>query len=296
MKRFACIFASLVLAMGIVPATAQATTMQPASIEQSSVATQSTKATSLAKASVSLEYTSCTYDGNRHYPEPTVTLKGKTLTKGTDYSVDYANCIYAGQATVTITGKGNYRGSASKSFTITPANISGRTIMLGYYDCTYNGHEKEPSVNVAGIGYDWANRNAYSVTFNNNVNAGTASVTVTGRGNYTGSATEYFTIEKASNPIGGMTWNFITIDGKRLAKKKKSIDRYKASSIYNAEGKVTFKKKSGSKKIKVSKNGKVTIAKKTGRGTYRVEVRAKAAGNSNYKAGYYNYILSVSVR
>ena len=48
-------------------------------------------------------------------------LGGKTLTNGTDYTLSYANNTNAGTATMTITGKGNYSGTTSKTFTISQA-------------------------------------------------------------------------------------------------------------------------------------------------------------------------------
>ncbi len=47
-----------------------------------------------------------TYNGSSQKPAPTVTYDDETLKSGTDYSVSYKNNLYAGTATVTITGKG----------------------------------------------------------------------------------------------------------------------------------------------------------------------------------------------
>ena len=55
-------------------------------------------------------------------------------------------------------------------------------------------------------------------------------------------------------------------------------------SLTGAKGTVTYTKKSGSKKITVSKAGKVTVKKGLAKGTYKVKVKVKAAGNTNYKA------------
>ena len=51
------------------------------------------------------------------------------------------------------------------------------------------------------------------------------------------------------------------------------------------QGKLTYVKKSGNKKITINKTtGKVTVKKKLKKGTYKVKVAVTAAGNSNYKA------------
>ena len=51
-------------------------------------------------------------------PEVSVTWNGTQLTNDTDYKVDYTDNTNAGEATVTVTGKGNYTGTASTTFTI----------------------------------------------------------------------------------------------------------------------------------------------------------------------------------
>ena len=48
----------------------------------------------------------------------------QTLTEGTDYTVAYTNNTNAGEATVTITGTGNYGGSNSAKFTIAPKPLT----------------------------------------------------------------------------------------------------------------------------------------------------------------------------
>lgn len=62
---------------------------------------------------VSYEYT-----GQPIVPSPVVKIDGKTLVKGTDYTVEYSNYQEPGQATITITGIGSYSGSKTIEFTI----------------------------------------------------------------------------------------------------------------------------------------------------------------------------------
>ena len=65
------------------------------------------------------------YDGNAKEPigeNVTVTLDGEPLTESTDYELTYSNNVNAGTATVQVTGKGNYTGTATGSFTIAKAN------------------------------------------------------------------------------------------------------------------------------------------------------------------------------
>lgn len=83
---------------------------------------------SLNNASVSVKYSAYTYTGSAITPDSrnganefTVKLNGKTLTKGTDYTVSYKNNVNVGVATATFTGKGKYEGSKSLQFVVKPA-------------------------------------------------------------------------------------------------------------------------------------------------------------------------------
>ncbi len=58
------------------------------------------------------------YTGKEITPEPTVTLSGKRLTNGKDYTLSYSNNKKPGTATVTVTGTGAYTGQVSVNFKI----------------------------------------------------------------------------------------------------------------------------------------------------------------------------------
>lgn len=97
---------------------------------------------------------------------------------------------------------------------------------------------------------------------------------------------------KAANP---MTVKAKTIKAK--AKKKTVVKKAKAFAVRNAKGKVTFRKLSGSKKVKVSASGKVIVKKGLKKGkTYKVKVRVRAAGNASYKAASKTVTLKVKVK
>lgn len=65
-----------------------------------------------------------TWTGKALKPAVTVTLNGAVLGKA-NYTVKYKNNKNIGTATVTVTGKGSYTGSATATFKITPKKISG---------------------------------------------------------------------------------------------------------------------------------------------------------------------------
>ena len=73
---------------------------------------------SIATATISGVNNSYTYTGEAIAPTPTVRLGDDLLAANEDYTVDYSNNTAIGMATVTITGKGNYYGTAVKEFYI----------------------------------------------------------------------------------------------------------------------------------------------------------------------------------
>lgn len=161
-----------------------------------------TKSFEIAKADISSATISdidspVGYTGTAYEPEVTVTFNGTELALDTDYTVAYTNNVNAGEATVTITGTGtHFKGSVEKHFTITAADLSGCTF-APIADVTYNTKAHTPEVTVAISGRTLEADKDYTVSYASNVSAGTATVTVTGKGNFTGSANTTFTIAKA---------------------------------------------------------------------------------------------------
>ena len=138
-------------------------------------------------------------------------LGTKALTSGTDYTVVYTNNVNAGTATVTVTGKGNYTGTAKGTFTISAASLASATVTLSPTSYNYDGTAKYPAVTVKLGGTKTLTKDTdYTVSYANNVNGGTATVTVTGKGNYKESAKGTFTIV---NKCGeNVTWS-LSADG-----------------------------------------------------------------------------------
>ena len=143
-----------------------------------------------------LSVTSYTYDGKAKTPGVTVKDGTKTLVNGTDYTVKYSNNVNVGTATVTVTGKGNYTGSKSTNFKINAKTLPSNPV-LSATSYTYDGKAKTPGVTVKDGTKTLVNGTDYTVKYSNNVNVGTATVTVTGKGNYTGSKSTNFKINAA---------------------------------------------------------------------------------------------------
>ena len=79
----------------------------------------------------------------------------------------------------------------------------------------YDGNEKKPAVKVIYDGQTLIENTSYTLTYADNKNAGTASVTIKGKNSLHGQIVEYFTIQKADqNAPTGLTPTAETIDGK----------------------------------------------------------------------------------
>ena len=138
---------------------------------------------------------SFTFDKTAHTPSLTITEGSQTLIIDTDYTLSYKNNINAGTATVQITGKGNYANTINIPFIINSKNISLCSVN-NPENQTYCGYELTPSV-IVKDGSDTLVKNTdYTLSYINNINAGTASVRIEGKGNYGNSIDLPFTINK----------------------------------------------------------------------------------------------------
>ncbi|WP_303050673.1 MBG domain-containing protein [uncultured Slackia sp.] len=93
-----------------------------------------------------------TYDANEHKWVPTVIDKDKNkLVEGTDYEVTYSTDDFTnvtGSIKVTIVGKGNYTGTVTRTYQITPASVALRS---NSHEFTYTGEPQgDAAVNVSG--------------------------------------------------------------------------------------------------------------------------------------------------
>ena len=131
-----------------------------------------------------------TYNGKAQTTMWTVKA-GSLNVPATGFSASaYKANTNAGTASATIKGKGNFTGSVTGKFKVNPAKITAVTTVK---TAAYTGKAVKPKLTVkaGGIVVPAA---GYTVTWTNNIKAGTATVTVTGKGNFTGSAKTTFKI------------------------------------------------------------------------------------------------------
>lgn len=180
---------------------------------------------------------------------PTVKIGETTLTTK-DYKVQYQNNKDAGTAFVIVTGKGEYKGKVVAPFTITTATSNPMSIKP-IPAKTYNAKLQKPtvavSVNSDGKTKKLSKNRDYKVVYQNNFHAGTATVTVEGKGNYAGlSATATFeinpqAIKKAS--IKGTKDNLTLTYSKQNLKEGTDYEITKYDELKNNKVAVTIKGK-----------------------------------------------------
>ncbi len=162
-------------------------------------------------AVVTLNSDTITYNGFEQTKEVSnVTVNGRKLTPGTDYAVSGNTGKDAGDYKIIITGKGNYGGTKEVSFNILPALLTADMVTIASGPYYYTKNPICPAVTVQFQGSVLPGA-AYTVAYADNVNPGTANVTVKGTGNYTGIIEKTFTIVCRQLPSGGSLTDYISI-------------------------------------------------------------------------------------
>ena len=123
------------------------------------------------------------YFGAAITPKVTFSVQGKVLSEGQDYTLSYKNNINVGTATVVLTGKGNYSGTASQTFKIEPASLSS-LVAMDIANQLYTGSTITPAVTVKYKGRALVQGTDYTVSYKNNVNTGSAAAKLVGTGNF----------------------------------------------------------------------------------------------------------------
>lgn len=138
-------------------------------------------------------------------------------------------------------------------------NIAQAEVTLSQNEYIYDGVAKTPAVTVNLNGKTLKCNTDYMVVYSNNVNIGTAEVTIIGKGNYTGSASVNFTIVKAvETPDTGNNTNINLSDAADKVENTNTIKQY-AIKQYTITFKTNTKPAVLTQKITAGK--KVTIPK-----------------------------------
>ena len=260
----------------------------------------------IAKVSrISLSKTAYSYDGKVKTPSVTVKdANGKTLKKGTDYTVTYsAGRTKIGKYTVTVTLKGsNYSGSKTLSFTVGPvkptsvkaASRTANSVTLtwgkvsgasGYVVYRYSDSTKKYT-KVATVKTNKAtvNKLKAGTTYKFAVQAYKTS----GKETYYGETGALFTT--TTNPAAP------SIKVTSTAKGKAYISFKKVTGATKYEFYCSTSKSGSYKKLSTSSTAYYTASKLTSGKTYYFKVRAyKTLGKTNYYSSY-SAVRSVKVK
>ena len=170
------------------------------------VTAMAAETTELVATDITLDETHFAYTGEEIRPNVTVRVKDRLLTLDRDYTLSFKNNIEVGEAAVIVTGiaTSGYTGTVEHPFFIDPrtsednelTTIIGTDVTIDGTEFPFTGEAIEPAITVTVAGTELTAGEDYTLVYGNNIQPGTASVTVTGVADkgYTGSVTIHFTI------------------------------------------------------------------------------------------------------
>ena len=242
---------------------------------------------SISKASVTLSTSTYAYDGKAKKPGVTVKLNGKTLKNGTDYTASYSNNTKVGTAKVTITGKGNYTGSVSKTYSI--KNDFKKATVSGISTKAFTGKNITQTITVKYNGKTLKKGTDYTVSYSNNKSIGTATVKIAGKGSYTGTITKTFKINPAKQEIQKLTAKSkaFFVDWAQKGSATGYEIQYATNSKFTSAKKVTITNKNTDTK---------TISKLSGKKKYYVRVRSYTTVKGTKYYGAWSASKSVTTK
>ena len=160
--------------------------------------------------------TGITYTGSPQYPSLVITYNGKTLVEGLDdgsnqttcdYYTTYENNTETGEARVKVEGVNNFSGTFYYTFNIDAKELT-EDMIGAIADQTYTGNALEPAPVVTYNGMTLNAGTDYTVTYEDNTNAGLATLTIAStatNNNFTGTAQKTFNILKANATVTNPT-------------------------------------------------------------------------------------------
>lgn len=236
-----------------------------------------------------------------HAYETTETVSATCTTDG---YITYI-CSYCGDTyTKTIAAiEHTYNGNICKTCgALKNSKISSATATLSATSYIYSGSAKKPSVTVKLNGTTLTKGTDYTVSYSNNTNAGTATVTITGKGSYSGTLKKTFTINKASQSLTVKYSSSKTVKYSKLKKKAQTVKTI--TKVSGAKGTKTYtlssatkSSKSYSSKFSVNKStGKITVKKGAAKGTYTLKVKVTSSATTNYKKATKTVTIKIKVK
>jgi len=248
-------------------------------IDASTGAFSISKKISISAANITGIPSKVTYTGSPIKPEITVKFGSETLVEGVDYEVSYkGNTNVTSSAEIYVTGKGKYSEKCRRTFQITPKSITAVTVKA-ISDQVYTGSAVTPPVTVTDGDVTLVKDTDYTVAYSNNKDKGTATVTITGKGNYNDTTEAQFKIVSSKDFTG---WRYDSKGKKKYYYK----DGVKVKGLQTIGGKKYFFDKTTCKIV----TGWKTISKKK----YYFNKSTCAATVNGKKIGKYYYLFNKS--
>ena len=231
-----------------------------------------------------------TYTGEAIKPNLVVTLRGTTLTAGTDYNAYYQDSINAGTGKIMLVGIRKYTGTCgswdnpAKTYTIEKADINPEVSIA---DWTYGDEASKPTITGnsgnGNVTYRYKVKDAddgtYSETVPTTAGSYTIQATVEETSNYNGATcTKDFTIKKATVSL---SYSANEAEGKIGV-------AFAAPTLNNPSNVAVTYSSSNTDVATISDEGVVTLV-----GPGETTITASFAGDENHEAASTSYKLSV---
>ena len=140
------------------------------------------------------------YDGTAKEPDIAFGDGEPSLLAREDFDITYEDNVEAGTAKMVVAGRRNYAGRDEQEFDIAPRDIALVTV-APIADQDFAGAAVEPVPAVTDGEPSIVTADDYTVSYADNAAPGTATLTLTGRGNYAGTKVVTFVILSAARDV-----------------------------------------------------------------------------------------------
>lgn len=167
---------------------------------------------------ISIDQTNYKYDGKSHKPKVYAYYHGSGLTQNQSYTVTYpSNTVNSGLHTITVKFIGNYTGTKTIQYRINGIKANEVTVSLNTSKFTYNGKVQRPKIYLYCRGIQLSPNISYTLSYDTGgIHPGAHTIKVNLKGNYEGSKTIKYTINKANINNAVVYYNSnLTYDGQR---------------------------------------------------------------------------------
>ena len=213
-----------------------------------------------------------TYDGTPKNVTISAVKVGELTLTTDDYEITSGgSATNVENTTLTITGKGNFTDKATKDWSLTAKSVDA-SMIAEIPSASYTGKQITPMPEVKDGEKELTSGTDFTYSYSNNQYVGTATVTITGKGNYQGAANKGFAITAVEDPAVITATANVTKGGNTLDLN---------SLVTGAKGTVSFAITDDANGCTIDANGVLTSGATTGSVTVTVTVEAKDENGDN---------------